>query len=429
MASTSMTTNHGITPFWNRIPRFFLYPFGLTPLLYMAGLSVVSLVSLLPFVGPLVQLLIWATFLRYAFVVLEHTSYGHLEPPSSSGRLSSAENNRPYKQLGVFILMGVSVALVGAMLGPVAAMIAGFLLGLALPACIMLLAINDGFFQALNPLKIIYIISKIGLPYVALCFFLLSLSGGSEWFAGFLVPRIGPTLLFPTLTFIAMYFTLIMYNMMGYVLYQNHESIGLDVKVDFADSPDALHKRGAGPDPLTAELNRLLADGDTDAAAVLLAQKIRDDWENNDLHDRYHKLLMLAGRKEIPSHGREYIGKLVREKKLARALDIYRDCLKADAEFMPQEAAHVFPLACAARDLKQPKLAIAVMRKFDKNFPRSPDIPSVYLLSAKLLHEEFRDEKMARAILRQIQKKYPQHPLSGEAGSYLAFIDKLAPQA
>ena len=429
MARTNMTTEPSLTPFWNRIPRFFLYPFGLAPLLSMGGLSVVSLLAMLPFVGPLVQLLIWVTFLRYAFVVLEHTSYGHLKPPSSLGRLSSSENNRPYKQLGVFILMGVSVFLVGRWLGETPTVIAGFLLGLALPACIMLLAIHDGFFQALNPLRIIYLIGKIGLPYIALCFFLLSLSGGSEWLEGFLAPRVSATLLLPVLNFVAMYFTLIMYNMMGYVLYQNHQSIGLDVEVDFAESSDALHQRGTGPDPLTAELNRLLAEGHTDEAVTLLAQKIRNDWENNDLHDRYHKLLMLSGRKEVASHGREYIGKLVRDKKLARALDIYQDCLKADAEFMPQEAVQVFPLACAARDLKQPKLAISVMRKFDKNFPRSPDIPSVYLLSAKLMHEEFRDEKMARAILRQIQKKYPQHPLSGEAGAYLAFIDKFAPPA
>ncbi|OFZ96010.1 MAG: hypothetical protein A2Z44_04055 [Betaproteobacteria bacterium RBG_19FT_COMBO_58_11] len=429
MTRTSTTAKQGITPFWNRIPRFFLYPFGLAPLLYMGVLSAVSLMTLLPIVGPLVQLLIWATFLRYSFVVLEHTSYGHLEPPGSLGRLSSAENNRPYKQLGIFILMGASVFLVGMAFGGTAALIAGLLLGLALPACIMLLAINDGFFQALNPLSIIYLISKIGLPYVALCFFLLSLSGGSEWFAEFLAPRIGKWALFPALNFIAMYFTLIMYNMMGYVLYQNHQSIGLDVQVDFADSPDALHKHGAAPDPLTAELNQLLAAGHTNEAVTLLAQKIRNDWENNDLHDRYHKLLILAGRKEVTSHGREYISKLVRDKKQARALDIYQDCLKADREFMPQEAAQVYPLACAARDLKQHKLALSIMRKFDKNFPRSPDIPSVYLLSAKLMYEEFRDEKMARAILHHIQKKYPQHPLSGEAGNYLAFMDKLAPSA
>ena len=427
MTKINVTAMQGITPFWNRIPRFFLYPFSLAPLLYMGALSAVSLMALLPLIGPLIQLLVWVTFLRYTFVVLEHTSYGHLEPPHSMGTLSSAESNRPYKQLGVFILMGVLVVLVGMAFGGAAALIAGLLLSLALPASVMLLAINDGFFQALNPLSLIHLISKIGLPYLALCFFLLSLSGGSEWFTEFLAPRISEWAWYPALNFIAMYFTLIMYNMMGYVLYQNHQSIGLDVQVDFADSPDALHKQGNLHDPLTAELNHLLAAGQTDEAVSWLAQKIRQDWENNGLHDRYHKLLMLAGRKEITSHGREYISKLVRDKKLARALDIYQDCLKTDAEFMPQEAAQVYPLACAARDLKQPKLAVSIMRKFDKNFPRSPDIPSVYLLSAKLMHEDFRDEKMARAILQHIQKKYPQHPLSEAAGNYLAFIEKLSP--
>jgi len=427
MTSINTSAEHGITPFWNRIPRFFLYPFGMTPLLYMGALSAVSLMALLPLVGPLVELIVWITFLRYAFVVLEHTSYGHLAPPNSMGTLSSAENNRPYKQLGIFILIGIAVFAIGTAFGGTAALIAGLLLTLALPACIMLLAIHDGFFQALNPFSILHLVSKIGLPYVALCFFLLSLSGGSEWFTEFLAPRISEWAWYPVLNFIAMYFTLIMYNMMGYALYQNHAAIGLDVQVDFANSPDALHKRGLGQDPLTAELNQLLAAGQMDEAVTLLAQKIRVDWENNDLHDRYHKLLVLGGHKTLTVHGREYISKLIRDKKLPRALDIYQDCLKIDGEFMLQEASQIYPLACTARDLKRPKLALSLMRKFDKHYPRNSDIPAVYLLSAKLMHEEFRDEKMARAILHQIQKRYPMHPLSNEAKNYLAFIDKLSP--
>ena len=65
MTKINVTATQGITPFWNRIPRFFLYPFSLAPLLYMGALSAVSLMALLPLIGPLIQLLVWVTFLRY----------------------------------------------------------------------------------------------------------------------------------------------------------------------------------------------------------------------------------------------------------------------------------------------------------------------------------------------------------------------------
>lgn len=430
MDASAAAVSHAITPFWRRIPKFFLYPASPGPLVYILALSLVSaagllIIKILPPAIILVEFVVWAAFLKYAFVVLEHTSYGHLTPPSAMGELSHSEHNRPYKQIGVILLIGIAAGAGEAAFGPIAGRILAVFLQIVLPASIMLIAVNDNFFQALNPIAIAFIIAKIGWPYLAMCFFLLTISGGSDWLIYFLAPRVSPWLLYPMIHFISMYFALIMYNMMGYVLYQNHQALGLEVAVDFADSAESGGGKD-GLDPLSRELNALLGDGDTEGAIDLLRGRLRQDWDSNDLHDRYHKLLVLAGKKEAVSHGREYIGKLVAEKKLGRAVDIYRDCLQVEPEFRPMEASQVYLLAATARDLRQFKLALAIMKQFDKRYPGHRDIPGVYLLSAKILHQEFRDERMARAILTQICRRYPDHPMCAEAKAYLALMDKLA---
>jgi tetratricopeptide (TPR) repeat protein len=175
------------------------------------------------------------------------------------------------------------------------------------------------------------------------------------------------------------------------------------------------------------KLNALIAEGKQEEAIELLREELRTRWESNDLHERYHKLLFAAG-KETPAlnHAREFIDKLITEKKLFRAMDLCEQCLKIDPEFQLQNSNHVYELASAANIGKRPKLTIALMRRFDRRYPGHPHIPSVYLLSAKILSEQFQMNKEAMQILQALQSKFPDHALAREAGLYMETLNKPA---
>lgn len=430
MNDMAANTPEGVTPFWQRIPKFFVYPAQPGPLIYLGALAAASIFGLLStLILIVVELALWITFLRYAFVVLEHTSFGHLEPPKTLSDVNRSDDKRPYKQIGAFLILGIVAGVVQVMLTPLLgglATLGSMLVQATLPAVIMLIAISDDFGHALNPASIIHTIQRIGLPYLALCFFLVSLSASSGWTIQHLGPHMPRWLLLPFVNFVAMYFILIMYNMMGYVLYQNHEALGLEVQVDFAVSAESAHRKG-GIDPLTHELNGLLSEGNVMGALELLRDRVNKDWENNDLHDRFHKLLMTTERKdEATTHGKQYIAKLLNEKKLGRVLDIYDDCLKLDPDFRGTEANNIYHLASTAHSVRRAKLALAIMRQFDKRNPGHPDIPAVYLLAAKILHEDLRDDRSAQALLAQICTKYPEHPQRVKAEEYLEFMRKVA---
>src|SRR4051812_27449819 len=110
MPEPGLTIKSGgeITPFWQRIPKFFLFPFHAGPLLYMAALSAASLLAIvLP--AFLVEIGIALAALRYAFRILEQTSLGYLRPDQHELDAKPERANLPYKLLGVLAGWGFVV--------------------------------------------------------------------------------------------------------------------------------------------------------------------------------------------------------------------------------------------------------------------------------------------------------------------------------
>src|SRR5258707_12731087 len=110
----------------------------------------------------------------------------------------------------------------------------------------MVLALEERLGAALNPMRLLFTISGIGLPYLALCAFLFLLLESAAYLA------IGLDKFLPSWVsgilagVVSMYFMVSMYYLMGYVLYQHHSELGVDLQVDTAMAQHNLQKAGAG---------------------------------------------------------------------------------------------------------------------------------------------------------------------------------------
>ena len=105
----AQTTSGTITPFWQRIPKFFLFPFHLVPLAYAAFLALVSLLAVvMGFLGFIVMLGIALAALRYAFRIVEQTSLGFLAPEQYQRDAALETKDLPYKMLGIVVLWGLA---------------------------------------------------------------------------------------------------------------------------------------------------------------------------------------------------------------------------------------------------------------------------------------------------------------------------------
>lgn len=424
----AVETEPSFTPFWRRMPRFFIYPMQMGSMLRMGLGALFCTVALfmLGFLGILITGFIILAFLKYSFVVLERTANGRFDEPTNLNGEEGGEMGQAFRMIGLFIVLGIVIALLTEFLGTVGEGIAWVLMNFVPPAGIMIIAVSHNLFQALNPVQIFFYIRTIGSPYLALCFLLLSLTGSSSWLIGFLAEHVQSWMMVPLIIFVQFYFTLIMYHMMGYVIYQYHDKLGLRAAVSFEQAEAQLSPNKPAADPVMARLAALMAEGKEQEAASMLREELRTQWERNDLHERYQKLLVALGKTDVAlSHGRDFIGKLVMEKKMFQALDLCEWGLKTDPAFQPGNPDHVHELAAAASVANRHKLALDLMRGFDKRYPGHKHTAPVYLLSAKILAEKYHKYVEAGKILRALQAKFPEHALASEAKKYQEALTKL----
>jgi len=411
------------TPFWRRLPRFFLYPLQAGPIMRIGGYSLVGGIAMfIPVLGLLLWFILWLVFLKDAFVVMERTANGRFDAPDTWDDGDLLQVVRLIALMVVLVIVLVPLII---FLGHLGKGLAWLLINIVPPAGIMIIAATRSVGQALNPERILFYVKTIGTPYLALCFILASVTGSAAWMQNFIATHMDSWLVLPLVNLVEFYFMLIAFHMMGYAIYQYHEALGIYADVSFEEA-QAQISPDKGADPFLVKLSALVAEGKEGEAISLLREQLRTNWERNDLHERYQKLLVAAGKRDLAlSHARDFIGKLVLEKRLFQALDLCEQSLKADGEFQLQNSDHVYDLASAARLAKRYKLALDLMRRFDKRYPGHKHIPAIYLLSAQILSEHYRMNSEAMKILRTLHAKFPDHALAGEARQYLVVLTKM----
>lgn len=426
MHSPNHSAGNGITPFWQRLPHFFRYPLHWEPLLYMGLLALATLLGfILPLPFPLdhalVHLGVWLSFIRYAYKTLDQTAQGWLTPEQHRIRDNTDLTYLPYKQCGIFLVAGLLLTQAKAL----GSLVQGFVMiftVLALPASVMTLVITRRFWAGLNPLALLNIMQAIGLPYLGLCGFLLLLSGGTDALFILLLPFMPYWLWLPALNFMSMYFTLIMFNMMGYVIYQNHHVLGLSANVPV--NTDRQEEKNN-------TIGHLIGAGRLEEALAVAYEACRvAAYGDVAVHERYHKLLALTGYDDrMQSHARLYLSLLLEKSLSDEALALYRFMRERTPAFELEQPAQLLRLAEAARRQRNFAEALALIKGFDKRFPRHRDIPSVYLFAASILCENLHQDEDARRILAVLLTRYPDHPVCAEAQQLLTALDKLAATA
>lgn len=423
-----------ITPFWYRIPRFFAYPFNLTALVYIVALALLSAVLFKPtLLAILMQVVLFLVFLRYAYAVLNHTALGHMTPPPVNYSMVTDGLEMPFKQLGVYIFMGIAVGLLSSFLGAVVATIYLVVMLVCIPATAMVIAVENSFMRAINPLALVSIVTRIGWSYLILCIFLLILWGGTNIVME-LLGGVGRSIYVLLLVFslVSMYFLLVMFHMMGYVIYQYHEELGFQVEIDPEEQSELKQRAsvaGVAPvhHPVISEADILIKEGKIPEAVAVLKDGLAKNDQDLEVQERLHKLLKIGKQtKLLIETAPAYIRNLFANNNARKAADVYADAFAVSPAFKLTVPDQVYPVASELKQAGRAKAALAVMDGFAKQFPGHQDIPKLYFLTAKILCENFKQDRKAKGVLEQLLARYPQHPLGADIRTYLDTIKNLA---
>ncbi|MBL1319808.1 MAG: hypothetical protein COA63_001930 [Methylophaga sp.] len=406
-------SNNDIRPFWDVIPQFFLIPFKGAGILALFLFT--SLATFFPHL--LVLIAVFFVVIKYGMEILQNTAEGRLKAPELTFRVLNENYELPFKQLFLFLLPVLLMAQsTGFMAFIVISNIILFYL-FVLPASVMTLAYTHSFFSAINPFVLISLIGRIGWSYGILYVFLLFLNGGASAAYYFLVGDSLDASIFLAL-FFQVYFAWVMYAMMGYVLYQYHEDIGYELPEDSIENEE--------DSTILASFHHLVETENYTAAQDELREIVLRDPDNLDLRMKFHKIVKMAGdNKQLAMHGTGLIKRLLAKRKWVDAVNVYLDCVKVEPDFRPESDIHYLPLAEEMRRMRLYKQAIKLSNGFHQRYPKSKQIPYLYLLVTKIFIEDLSLDEKAKPILSLLQNKYSEHEIALEVKRYNTFLTKV----
>ncbi len=413
---------NSLPPFWQQTPRFFAYPFSVNGAIFLALLAFLTAASVILFnpSGPKVLLpvfIVGSLVIRQGLRVIEFCSQGRSRPPSIPELFDG--NPSTLKMLGLMFAYGLLVGALGnvGLFGIVA--IVG--LSILLPASIMQLAIDGSLRDALNPVRVIGLAARTGWSYFVLVLLLLITAEGPQQAMG-LVPEAtlkhlaehNLPLLMVMLVVCTAYFNMVMGAMMGYLLFQHHQDLGIVADKEHAAAPT---------DKRALELARaviLVRESRFEDALRQMAGAVLDYPKDIPMLEYYHKLLCESGgdKDRVVQQTERYLQVLLDGQRKRLMVPAFEATRRAVPNYQPKSIALRTALAEEYFLQRKYKPAVALIGMLHKEAPASDELPAAYYLLARIYSEGTRDDGKAVMILDYLLKHFPAHPLRGEIENY-----------
>ncbi|HET8899453.1 MAG TPA: hypothetical protein VFN09_11845 [Rhodanobacteraceae bacterium] len=400
-------------PLDQRLRDAFGYPLRGAALASLVGFSLAHVLAVLPVVGALLELIVWAATYLYALACLRHTAEGFRDPPE----LSSDSATAGWIVVGLMLLGMAATWAVEASAGRDAAWLVSGLMALVLPAIVMALAFDEDWGHALNPLRWLATMARVGAPYFLLVLtqlLIAALLGPAQRLFGSL-----PALFaLPLAGALATYATLFNFHLMGVFLHRLHDRLGLRLEAE------ALAHAGAqGADEGVLEQARhLQRRGDTLAAITLLGQRLDARSAPASIHLACRALLRERRRHdELLARSARCIDALLAADDETRALAIVTENTAIDPNWLPDSPAITGRLAYAAMHRGMIQLALKLARGYPNHWPRDAMAPHFGLLAAKLLSQLGRGAE-AGVLASKLVQAFPDCVERLEIDRFLASI-------
>lgn len=376
-----------------------------------------ALVTYLPGIGWLLNLVLVVGVLKYAAEVLATSANGENEAPSGLGVPDEAGWTL-LKVQAVMVLVTIALVYMLATSGAHAWIYAVYaLLVLASPAAMASAAIDRDPMTALNPLLWLQTAMRVGGGYLAACLLCVMIGFGEAVAAEWRIPRV-PGIVNVLIGYVFSHYALICsFRLIGRMVYVYRDALDYEVQ--------------APPPPLARPLDRdqstldaaaqLLSRGDKLAASKLLGTHIQEKGGSDAVHQRYRQLLTeLGDQAALTQHSRSYLNVLIANERWPEALDFWAECRTQDAGLWPSDPAQVLELAEQAFKRSRPELTLLFGNGMHVAYPKHEAVAPVYFLVARTMAETQQRRAEARNLLDATLASYPRTKKRTEIEAYLA---------
>ncbi|MFP4614911.1 MAG: hypothetical protein ACLFRB_03485 [Thiohalorhabdus sp.] len=403
-------------------PGTALYPLRGWALALLAASGILGPALALPVLGIFVGLAVTVAVLHFGFQVLDRTARGNPADAPSFLQPHGPTLVRVVALLGALMAHGALgvASLVAA--GPLALPPWALAWAVLLPATALVIGREEGLFAAmqagLNPLRLAAVIRTIGRPILGTGLTLLLLAGATGLAVVLLMGRIPLWGLLALATPLATYTLVFAFRAAGELAAPHHRELGYVTR----QRPKPPARPPKKPEPSRRErITELVREERLAEATELLRAEVADHpTDLNRWEQLYEVLRAREDNKPFLAGSRAFLTTLLGAGQEARALEVAQDALNVDEEFRPARPEQIRRLALAARRAGRPRLALRLMNRFSHHHPDHSDTPLVFLLSARILREDFRQTEQARQTLDHLLRLFPDHPASAEARKILA---------
>ncbi|MDN3647452.1 B-box zinc finger protein [Reinekea marina] len=404
----SVANSDNVEPFWRRIEQAFKYPLNSEALMMIVGVSVgMAVVSSLPF-GALtlfiITLALYGAMLNYSFMAMTLSSDGDFEPPTAVDAVAGGLG-LSFKMILMIILM-VGILIVTALqVGQVAVNLLGLLFIVGLPAILICFAHTGSIIQSLNPVMFVNLMAKVGFPYAVLLGLLLVMTSSVSAISAIIGNDFAAvSSVFQSI--VANYYTLVMFHIMGYMLYQYQDRLGFTSGNDITGYD---HERNP-EDTLLAKVGVFLKEGDYARSLGLLKEGAATFPTNKKLAEKYFDLLLLLKQhKALATYADIYFMNLAREAQMNRLYSQYRRLSLVLPKYKPQSSELRYQLAVTCEQQSNFKAVVWMINGLHVDDLNYVNIVQAYQLLTKALQALGQDAmaKKCGLLLEKLKQRMP----------------------
>ena len=349
------TTQGDAIPFWSRLHDFFMYPFQASPIALLGLALFISVVLSPGLIAALAGVFIVLLQIKYGFNVIASMSEGEFQAPSLPATITEPGYSVVLKQFAMFAFMSATTVAVSVKLSPALGIPLGIFFFLVLPMSTIVLATQHSLRAALNPAILVTLIYRIGWPYLLVYLYLLMMFSCSVTLGQLAFDYAGVEAAQIITSVSGYYFALVMYSLMGYMVYQYRH------RLQYGSSIDDLHVASdtSGEDP---RIHVLLQQGDYQRAMDLLVSNWKSHNYPPTLIEKYIKIVRHCGAWEhLEKNLVPLLAALLKANKTSMIPRLLRDLLAVQSDFEIRNTALAIKVAQAVRERNDSKLAARLL--------------------------------------------------------------------
>ncbi len=265
--------------------------------------------------------------------------------------------------------------------------------------------------DAINPLRLLGFMSSIGWPYLVLYGYLILLVLAQSVALEFVANHFTQSTIYPVSGLISSYFTLVIFHMLGYVVFQYQDRLGYCADIQENNLPATLSVSDK-LQRLDADIDIALKEGNYEQARGIISEQVAKFPTHKQRLEQLYKLLTaMHDEKTLVQYAQPLARMFIAENKPEMAAQLLRRVWKQSPDYLMQDIELIFMLCRAFYQSGEYKLVIKMSKDLHHRFENNTKVADCYLLLAKTLANGLQQWSKAGNYLSYVKKSFPEHPV------------------